>query len=226
MIKLNFFYPLINVETVIQILALASTVAGSIKILSSENLRNFLAISSIINIGYIILAASCNNEGGSYSALIQLLIHALTKAPLFLLSGIIIFMYQNDEWMTIYQLRHHKYLFSTYLFLLLSLGGVPLFPGFISKISLFQLLIDQHNWLALGITLISSLLVLLKIAHSLEIIYNIKNTAEEIPVEREKPIYLLGVGIGFFVIILLLIDVTPILSDICQQTVQRLLCKG
>ncbi|WP_277476552.1 NADH-quinone oxidoreductase subunit L [Catalinimonas alkaloidigena] len=129
--------------TVIAFTGAITAFMGAIAALAQHDIKRVLAFSTVSQLGYMIMGMGI----GAYdAALFHLVTHAAFKACLFLAAGSVIH--------ALHQLEHHAegvhfdaqdmrmmgglrkripYTFSAYLIAALSLAGVPLFSGFLSK---------------------------------------------------------------------------------------------
>ena len=133
----NFNYALLAsswVQIVCIILASITILYGSMMALKEQHFKRRLAYSTISNLSYILLAVTFMNETGYLASVLHLLFHSFAKISLFFACGAII---KNSKAHYVYELNGlgHKMPITFIAFTLasLSLTGVPLFAGFISK---------------------------------------------------------------------------------------------
>jgi multicomponent Na+:H+ antiporter subunit D len=103
-----------------------------------------------VNISYIILAACMMNETGIYAAILHLLFHSFAKISIFFTAGVL--MHQADI-TYIDQIdglgKKMPITFTLYTLSSLSLTGIPLFSGFISKLEIANATISVGTWYSL-----------------------------------------------------------------------------
>lgn len=140
-------------------LALVGIFAGSIVAVFQDNLKRMLAYSSISQIGYMLVGITMLSHGGLMASIIHLFNHAVAKAALFMVAGSYV---MGASTVTIRELRGvgRDMPFTTAAFVVggMSLVGVPLTVGFISKWYLVQAALSQGWWPVAVLVVTSSLL--------------------------------------------------------------------
>ncbi len=141
-------------------------ISGSIHALMQKNLKKMLAYSSVAQIGYVYLAIGLGSDAGMAAAFIQIIVHAITKPMLFSAAGG--FMSVSGESKSFAKLKGagRRNLLAGIAFIVgsLSMIGIPLFAGFISKIYLAGAAADgsvittKKMLVALAVLAISTLL--------------------------------------------------------------------
>lgn len=134
------------IQWLVLIIACITIIYGSLKALKEQHLKRRFAYSTISNLSYIVLAMSFMSELGLISALIHLVVHSVTKICLFFVCGEII---ENSEAKYVYQLdgfaRKMPITFIAYTLASLSITGIPLFAGFVSKYYIVNLGLQLGN---------------------------------------------------------------------------------
>ncbi len=128
--------------TVVAYAGAVTALIGAISALAQTDIKKVLAFSTISQLGYMVLAMGV---GAWFAALFHLVTHAFFKAALFLSSGSVIHSLHkwDDSSITHIDAQNMKYMgglrkqmpvtFATYTIAMLSLAGLPLFSGFLSK---------------------------------------------------------------------------------------------
>jgi multicomponent Na+:H+ antiporter subunit A len=139
--------------------ALASSLLASLLMLTQRNLKRLLALSSIEDIGFLLLGVTSASEPGVRGALLGATVHALAKALLF----ISLSAPEADGALT----DHARGLASRYpvsaagfLAGALAMVGVPPLLGFAGRWRLYQTAAATNHWLLAGFIL-SSMFALL-----------------------------------------------------------------
>lgn len=142
------------------IVSLISLFVSSIYLLRSKNYKRMLAYSSIENISLISLGLSLGDMA-MFASYLLIISHSLTKASLFLTSGVIKDIYHTVEIRKVNKLMEISP-FATTVFALgfLSICGFPLFLSFISELRLVYYLLNNKRWIIL-IAVLSLLLIIL-----------------------------------------------------------------
>lgn len=149
-------FPILNV-----ILVLGSTgmIMGSVFAIFQKNIKRVIAYSSVAQMGYIFLGIGLGTEFGVAIAVFHIIAHAVTKSALFLTVGAMI---EKTGYKEIENLKGigKEMPITLALFLMgaLSMIGIPILPGFISKWYLAIASIRVDKLLLIGVILTSSLL--------------------------------------------------------------------
>lgn len=154
-----FVYEAVPIQEIFFVIAPIAILVSSVMALAQTNIKRMLAYSSIGQIGYIVLGIALANETALTGSLLHMLNHALMKGGLFLLAGVII--YQTDR----YHITDWKGLGKTMPLTMLaftiyglSMVGVPLTAGFVSKWYLAIGALEAGRWYFIPVILVSSLL--------------------------------------------------------------------
>lgn len=145
---------------VIMPLSIMAIFAGTILAIREDNLKILLAQSSIAQIGYITLGFSLANGAGVAAGFIHITNHALIKGGLFMAVGALGLVLGGRVTMGSVRGmgRAMPITASAMTVCGLSLIGLPLTAGFISKVYLVMALVSSSLWLVTGLVLISSAL--------------------------------------------------------------------
>ncbi len=176
-ILIKIIYRVIGFEAVVQskllnvvfVFALCGIIFGSISAMRENDIRRMIAYSSVAQIGYIYLGISFGTKAGMIAAVFHILSHAATKSMLFI-SAIGLTDTSNtsrhfgDLTGSAYRNRIAGLGFATGS---LSMVGIPLFSGFISKLLFMEAsLQNQYKMLpaliVLGISTILNAIYFMK----------------------------------------------------------------
>lgn len=140
-------------------LALVAVFSASIVAIFQDNLKRMLAYSSVAQIGYIILGISFVSVTGLTAGILHLFNHALMKGALFLALGCVVYRLGSVQLRDIAGLgRRMPWTFAAIVIGGLSLIGVPLTVGFISKWYLVLAALESQLWWVAVLVLLGSLL--------------------------------------------------------------------
>ncbi len=180
-VMLRFFFTIFGVEfsfgampvgSIFFILALIAMLVASTVALFQEDIKRMLAYSSVAQIGYIILGISLVSVTGLTAGIIHLFNHALMKGALFMAMGCIFYRLGSVHIRDLDGIaRHMPWTMAAFMVGGLSLIGVPLTTGFISKWYLVQAALEDSQWLAAIVILFSSLLAVMYVWRIVEIAY-------------------------------------------------------
>lgn len=168
---------------VIMILAVGAIIVGSVAALRQQSIKRMLAYSSVAQIGYMVFAISLGTSAGLAAALLHLLMHAPAKAGLFLCAAVVERQRGGDS-LSHFKGMGKKMPMMAFAFVIcgLSLIGIPLTAGFLSKWLLLSSLIQAGQWLGLVLLLVSGLFAVVYIGKVLEAMFY--QTESEVAVHK------------------------------------------
>jgi len=185
-------------------LGLTGIFVASVAAIYQLNIKRLFAYSSVAQIGYIILGLAIETELGLTATLLHLFNHALMKAAIFLAIGAVVYRIGSA------QLSHYAGLGKKMPWTMaaivaggLSLIGVPLTVGFVSKWYLVVALLDKGWWPVAVLVLISSLIAVIYVWRVVEWIYLtppriITDEIKEAPMSQLIPIWILVLANIYF----------------------------
>jgi multicomponent Na+:H+ antiporter subunit D len=149
----------IFIRHMILIMATAAILGGSLFAFVQLNLKRRLAYSSVAQIGYIFLGIGLGSPIGLAAGILHIFNHALMKACLFLAAGAI---YRQTGEKNVNRLQGVGYVMPvtmvSFSIAALSMVGLPLFNGFISKWYLARGSIEAGMPMFVGLIILSGLL--------------------------------------------------------------------
>ena len=206
------------------VLALAGMFVGSIVAIYQTNIKRMLAYSSVAQIGYIVLGLSFASVTGVAAGIIHLFNHALMKGALFMAMGCIFYCIGSTHIKDMAGLgKRMPFTMAAFVGGGLSLIGVPLTVGFVSKWYLIQAALEGGMWFVAVLIVASSLLAVIYVWRVVEVAYftppapGTDTTAREAPLSMLVPMWILVVASVYFGI-----DATTTL-DIALDATDRLL---
>lgn len=162
--------------------AVAAMFAGSLSAVFQVDIKRMLAYSSVAQIGYIVLGIALATQAGVAAGLIHIFNHALMKAALFCAMGCVFYRLGSVRLEHLAGLgRDMPWTMTTFVIGGLSLIGVPLTAGFISKWYLIDAALAGGYWWLAVLIVASSLLAVVYIWRVVEVMY-----FRPVPVGREK----------------------------------------
>ncbi|MBV1736253.1 MAG: monovalent cation/H+ antiporter subunit D family protein [Eubacteriales bacterium] len=200
----EFEITVVHVTQVLLFLATIAILAGSILAVAQTDIKKMLAYSSIGQIGYIVLGVALMNHLGMIGSIMHILNHALMKGGLFLVVGAIVYRHGFTHIQDFVGLgRKMPFTMAAFTIGALSMIGVPLTVGFVSKWYLALASLDAGMWYFVPVLLISSLITAVYFWRVIDNIY-FKKTEKEEPATgiQEAPI---GMLVPTFVLALLCI---------------------
>lgn len=131
--------------------SLLSILIGTIGALYERTILRFVAYSSITNFGYILLGVSLSSIDGLVSSAYYFFMYSLSMILFFVSLSILRNQYTLREFQyitEIFSLSNYNILISFFIIAsILSLAGVPPFPGFTAKLLILKSLFIQGYYL-------------------------------------------------------------------------------
>lgn len=191
---------------VLFVFGIAGMIMGSLNAISENDIRRMVAFSSIAQIGYIYMGIGLGTKEGMIAAIWHILAHAITKPLLFISAAGLSEVSKDSKKFHDLQGSAHRNPMAGLGFLIgsLSMVGMPLFAGFISKLLFASAAIRQgiRMWLTLLALAISTILNAIYFLRTVIRIYTPATTSGESRKKNKVP-YILS--ILFFVMINLLL---------------------
>ncbi|MEX2469386.1 MAG: monovalent cation/H+ antiporter subunit D family protein [Pseudohongiellaceae bacterium] len=200
-VMLRFFFTIFGVDLsfevmplgfTLKVLALLAIFAGSAVAIYQDNVKRLLAYSSVAQIGYMILGISFASATGLTATILHLFNHAMMKGGLFLALAAVFYRTGGVS------VAHFRGLGKTMPWTMLavvigglSLIGVPLTVGFISKWYLVLAALEQDLWPIAMLVLAGSLLAVIYVWKLVEAAYFQTPDSEAGAMVREAPLSLL-----------------------------------
>ena len=141
------------------IVASVTILVASVLALGQDNLKARLAYSTVSQLSYIILGGALLTASGVLGGMIHISNHAVSKITLFLCAGSIYVSTHKTEISQLSGLaKQMPWTMAAFAVASLSIIGIPLSSGFVSKWYLVTGSIETGNWLIMGVLLAGSLL--------------------------------------------------------------------
>ena len=186
----EFAFETMPLGEILTVLAILAILTGSTVAIYQDNIKRMLAYSSVAQIGYMILGISFATVTGVTSGVLHLFNHALMKGGLFLALGCIFYQLKGVRIEQFRGLgRVMPWTMAAVVLGGLSLIGVPLTVGFVSKWYLVLAALEQGDWHIALIVLLGSLLAIMYVWKLVEAAYF--QAPPEGVVAREAPLQLL-----------------------------------
>ncbi|NQV98829.1 MAG: monovalent cation/H+ antiporter subunit D family protein [Rhodospirillales bacterium] len=181
----------VEIRHVLAALAIAAMFAGSAVAIYQTNIKRMLAYSSLAQIGYMILGLSMNSVTGVTAGLVHLFNHAMMKGGLFMVMGCVVYRIGSAKLDDMAGLgKQMPVTMGAFVAGGLSLIGVPLSVGFISKWTLLQAAFEKGWWPVAALIVVSSLLAVIYIWRVVEVAYFREPAAGQVAV-KEAPFLML-----------------------------------
>jgi NADH-quinone oxidoreductase subunit N len=170
--------------TMLVILAIATMVIGNLFALRQQNIKRFLAFSSIAQVGFILVGISGNNGAGISSVVYFILIYTFSNLAAFGVASVITEQTGKEN------IDNYKGLYKTNPFLswvlalaLFSLAGIPPTAGFFGKLFLLGSGAAKGSYWFIGI---AALNMVISLYYYLKIVRAMFMDTNDSPIEKIK----------------------------------------
>ena len=168
----NYVFEEMGMDLILMALAIVAIFKCSYTAAVQSNVKTLLAFSSVAQIGYMILGLSLVSVMGLMASLIHIFNHALMKGALFMAVGAVFYRIGSVDIKAFRGLGKHMPLtMAAFTIAGLSIIGVPLTVGFVSKWYLVSAALEQDYWVLAALVLVGSLLAVIYIGRVLEAAY-------------------------------------------------------
>ena len=149
----------IGADQLALVAASATILLGSLLAMGQDNLKARLAFSTVSQLSYIILGVALLNQSGVLGGIAHITNHAVSKITLFFCAGSIYVSTHKTEISQMSGLaKRMPWTMAAFALASLSVVGIPLTSGFVSKWYLALGTVDGGRLVLLGVLLVSSFL--------------------------------------------------------------------
>ncbi len=167
-----FAFDTLGVDALLVALGLAGVLVASLVALFQSNLKRLLAYSSIAQVGYMMVGVGLGSATGLTATLVHLFNHAVTKGALFLAVGCMVARLGACELEDLRGIGRRMPVTTAAVVLGgLSLIGVPLTAGFVSKWYLVLAALERGWWPVAVLVLLGSLIAVAYVWRVVETAY-------------------------------------------------------
>jgi multicomponent K+:H+ antiporter subunit A len=199
---------------IVSLTGLITLLLGAYIALFKHDLKGLLAYSTISHLGLITLLLGLNSDLAAVAAIFHVINHAIFKASLFMAAGIIDHESGSRDMRKLNGLmKYMPYTATLAIVAALSMAGVPLLNGFLSKEMFFtetlhQSMLGSLSWL---IPLLATLGAAFSVAYSLRFIHDVFFNGEpiDLPKTPKEPPRYMKVPIEILVALCLLVGIFP-----------------
>ena len=176
------------------VFGLMGMIFGSLSAIRENDIRRMIAFSSVAQIGYIYMGFGMGTQAGMTASVFHILSHAATKSLLFIAAiGLTDVSGESCQFIDLTGSGYrNKWAGVTFTVGSLSMVGVPLFSGFISKLLFSQAAVQNHAkmlpaLIVLGISTILNAIYFMKTV--IRIYTPIDNSIYPIVTFKDMPVY-------------------------------------
>jgi multicomponent Na+:H+ antiporter subunit D len=200
-----YVFEAMPVGKILLTLAILAMFAASTVAIFQNNVKRMLAYSSVAQIGYIVLGISFASVTGLTGGIVHLFNHAVTKGALFLVLGCVFLRLGSVRLDDMAGLgRAMPLTMAAFVVGGLSLIGLPLTAGFISKWYLILAALEAGWWPVAALVVLSSLLAVVYVWRVVEVVYfrpapgGGAQAVREAPLDMLIPAWILIAAIVYF----------------------------
>ena len=167
-----YAFDVMQVDVILLPLALVAILSTSLVAIHQKNVKRLLAYSSVAQIGYMILGVSLASVLGLTAGILHLFNHALMKGALFMAMGCVMYRVGSVRVDAMAGLgKQMPWTMAAFVAAGLSIIGVPLTVGFISKWYLVQAAFAAGLWWVAALVMVGSLMAVVYIWKVVEVAY-------------------------------------------------------
>lgn len=167
-----FSFGIMGLDRVLAVLAATAVLSMSLVAIFQTNVKRLLAYSSVAQIGYMILGLCLASVTGLTATLLHLFNHALMKGALFMALGCVAYRIGSVHVDAMAGLgKRMPWTMAAFVAGGLSLVGVPLTVGFVSKWYLVLAAVERGWWPAAVLVLVASIMALVYVWKVVESAY-------------------------------------------------------
>lgn len=198
-LAVKIFYRVIGLEVIrghaildlFLVFGVLAMIMGSLNALFERDIKRMLAFSSIGQIGYIFCGIGMGTHAGMCAGLIQVVVHACTKAMLFCAAGGLMDVSGGSKKFKDLQGAGRRDMFAGAAFAVgtLSMIGIPFFGGFVTKLTLVQAAVELSGWrnvISVLAIILSTILTAIYYINALVVIFSEEERAPRKARERVK----------------------------------------
>ncbi|MBL7701787.1 MAG: NADH-quinone oxidoreductase subunit N [Ferruginibacter sp.] len=166
----------------IMILAVATMVIGNLFALRQQNIKRFLAFSSIAQVGFILVGISSNSTDGTTSVVYFILIYIFSNLAAFGVAAAIAAKANReniDDYKGLYQ--SNPFLSWVLALALFSLAGIPPTAGFFGKLFLLTAGASKGSYLFI---IIAALNMIISLYYYLRVVRSVFMDKNDLPMEK------------------------------------------
>jgi multicomponent Na+:H+ antiporter subunit D len=202
----SFAFGELHFEMFLMPLALVCILFMSVIAVYQNDIKRTLAYSSIAQIGYMVLGISLVSVAGLTGGIVHLFNHALMKAALFMSLGCVFYRVGSLSLSSMEGLgRRMPWTLGAFVVGALSLVGVPMTVGFVSKWYLIFAALDRGWWPLAAFIVLTSLIALAYVWRVIEVAYfrtaregTAQANAVEAPLPMLIPLWILVAASVYF----------------------------
>lgn len=212
---------------VVFVFAALGIIFGSVSAMKEEDIRRMVSYSSVAQIGYIYLGISLGTKEGMVAAIFQILAHAATKSMLFIAAiGLTDASNTSRKFSDLTGAAHRNKIAGLgFAAGSLSMVGIPLFSGFISKL-LFMEAAVQNNGKMLPTMIVLAISTILNAIYFMKTVVRIYSPERDLYEGREGFVTIHTKDQKEYTVTVILFIALNIALGLCSAPILSLISKG
>lgn len=178
-----------HILNVLFVFGLVAMIAGSCSAIRENDIRRMIAFSSVAQIGYIYMGFGYGTEAGMVASIYHILSHAATKSMLFIAAiGLTNVSHGSRRFIDLTGSAHrNKIAGAGFLVGSLSMVGIPLLSGFISKLQFMDASFGLSYNKMLPALIVLGISTILNAVYFMKTVLRIYTPAEKMGANRAQP---------------------------------------
>ena len=211
-----------HIIDVLFVFGLMGMIFGSLNAIAENDVRRMIAFSSVAQIGYIYMGIGMGTKAGMVASVFHILSHAATKSLLFIAAiGLTDVSGGSRKFIELTGAAYrNKWAGVTFTVGSLSMVGVPMFSGFISKLLFAQAAVQNHAKM-LPALIVLAISTILNAIYFMKTVIRIYTPVENTPYEK-----ITFKDMKLYAVILVCFIVLNVLLGISSQPVVDLIEQG
>ncbi len=183
----DFSFEVIQVQHVLMPMAVAGILVGSMAAIYQDDIKRVLAYSSVAQLSYIVLGISIASETSLTASVVHIFNHGLVKSALFLCVAAMVYSVGSSKLEDLSgAAKRMPWTVAAFAVAGISLVGVPLTAGFITKWYLILAVIEYGWWPLAMVLVISSLMAVAYVWRVLDYLW-FKPMSEKVAAHGARP---------------------------------------
>ena len=217
-----------NILNILFLFGLCGMIFGSISAIWEKDIRRMIAFSSVAQIGYIYMGFGIGTEAGMIASIFHILTHAATKSLLFVSAiGLTDVSGGSRSFFEItgagYRNRFAGVGFTVGA---LSMVGIPMFSGFVSKLLFAQAAVLIPNWKLFPTLIVLAISTILNAVYFLKTVVRIYTPVDPAIIREKKYFNLRHNQQMLYCVTIVLFIIVNLILGMTSQPIIRLIEEG
>ena len=207
---------------------LCGMIFGSISAIWEKDIRRMIAFSSVAQIGYIYMGFGLGTEAGMIASLFHLLAHAATKSLLFVSAiGLTDVSGGSRNFFELTGAAYRNKLAGAgFLVGSLSMVGIPIFAGFVSKILFVEAAVLVPNWRLFPTLIVLAISTILNAIYFLKTVIRVYTPADPAKMEAKGYFCLKFPMQKMYCVTIVLFIIVNLVLGLMSQPIIRFITEG